>query len=111
MGTSTGISVVPVTLETRRSSLGLHVSSNSEVTFPMENIRVLIADDHPIFRQGIRGVLDAEPDIEVVGDAADGKQAIALARALSPDVVLLDVHMPNGDGMEVARTVKLHLPR
>lgn len=77
----------------------------------VEKIRVLIADDHPIFRQGIRRILEAEPDLEVVAEVADGKQAIGLARALAPDVVLVDVHMPNGDGMEVARTVKLHLPR
>ncbi|HLH74606.1 MAG TPA: response regulator transcription factor [Chloroflexota bacterium] len=77
----------------------------------VDKIRVLIADDHPIFRQGIRGILETQPDIDVVGESADGSQAIALARALAPDVVLADVQMPNGDGMEVARTVKLHLPR
>jgi DNA-binding NarL/FixJ family response regulator len=77
----------------------------------LEKIRVLIADDHPIFRQGLRGILEAEPDIDVVGEASDGKQAIALARAVAPDVILVDVHMPNSDGLEVARTVKLHLPR
>src|SRR5438128_2214467 len=77
----------------------------------MDRIRVLIADDHPIFRQGLRGILEAEPDIDVVGEASDGKQAIALARAVAPDVILVDVHMPNSDGLEVARTVKLHLPR
>ncbi len=76
-----------------------------------EKIRVLIADDHPIYRQGLRGVLESEPDIDVVGEASDGKQAIALARAVAPDVVLCDVHMPSADGLEVARTVKLHLPR
>ena len=77
----------------------------------MDRIRVLIADDHPIFRQGIRGVLESESDIEVVGEAADGKETLALARAIAPEVVLLDVHMPNGDGMDVARSLKLHLPR
>ncbi len=77
----------------------------------MERVRVLIADDHPIFRQGLRGVLESEPDIEVVGEAADGKQAITLARAVAPDVILVDVHMPGSDGLEVARSVKLHLPR
>lgn len=76
-----------------------------------DRIRVLIADDHPIFSQGIKGILEAEPDIEVVGEASDGKQAIALARAIAPDVIIVDIHMPTVDGLEVARTVKLHLPR
>lgn len=77
----------------------------------MDKIRVLIADDHPIFRQGVRGVLESEPDVEVVAEASDGKQAIALARALAPDVVLVDVNMPTVDGVEVARSIKTHLPR
>jgi DNA-binding NarL/FixJ family response regulator len=76
-----------------------------------DKIRVLIADDHPIFCQGIKGILEAEADIEVVGEASDGKQAIALARAIAPDVIIVDIHMPSVDGLEVARTVKLHLPR
>src|SRR5687767_7114839 len=76
-----------------------------------EKIRVLIADDHPIYRQGLRGILESEPDIDVVGEASDGKQAIALARAVAPDVVLCDIQMPGSDGLEVARNVKLHLPR
>jgi DNA-binding NarL/FixJ family response regulator len=77
----------------------------------MEKIRVLIADDHPIVRHGLRGVLEAEPDIEVVGEASDGAEALHLTRTLAPDVVLLDVHMPNGHGIEVARQIKLHAPR
>ncbi len=77
----------------------------------MEKIRVLIADDHPIFCHGVKGVIEAEMDMEIVGEASDGKQAIALARAIAPDVVLLDVHMPTVDGLEVARIIKLHLPR
>src|SRR5688500_13058449 len=76
-----------------------------------EKIRVLIADDQPIYRQGLRGILESEPDIEVVGEASDGKHAIALARAVAPDVVLCDIQMPGSDGLEVARNVKLHLPR
>ena len=76
-----------------------------------DRIRLLIADDHPIFRQGIRGILESERDLEVVGEAADGKQAIALARAVAPDVVLLDVNMPNVDGLDAARTIKFHAPR
>ncbi|MCL5264769.1 MAG: response regulator transcription factor [Chloroflexi bacterium] len=77
----------------------------------MEKVRVLIADDHPIFCQGVKGILETEPDIDVVGEASDGKQAIALARAIAPDVILVDVHMPSVDGLEVARVIKLHLPR
>lgn len=76
-----------------------------------ETVRVMIADDHPIFRQGIRGVMEAEPDIEVIAEASDGKEAITLAQALAPDVVLCDVHMPGTDGLEVARAIKLYLPR
>lgn len=77
----------------------------------MEKIRLLIADDHPIFRQGLRGVLSGEPDIEIAGEASDGNQAIELARTLSPDVVLVDVHMPGRDGIEVARAIKTQQPR
>ena len=77
----------------------------------MEKIRVLVADSHPIFRQGIKGVLEREPDLEVVGEASDGKQASSLARSMAPDVVLLDIQMPSMNGLEVARTIKTHLPR
>ena len=77
----------------------------------MDRITVVVADDHPIFRQGIRGVLESEPDIQVVGEASEGKQAISLARALAPDVLIVDIHMPDIDGLEVTRTVKMHLPR
>ncbi|MCL5074637.1 MAG: response regulator transcription factor [Chloroflexi bacterium] len=77
----------------------------------MEKIRVLIADDRPLFRQGIKGVLRSEPDIEVVGEATDGQQAVALARAIAPDVVFLDFDLPAIQGIEAARLIKLHLPR
>jgi DNA-binding NarL/FixJ family response regulator len=77
----------------------------------METIRILIADSHPIFRQGLRGIVENEPDIEVVGEASDGPEALALARSVSPDVILLDVQLPNDESMTVARTIKLHLPR
>ncbi|QGG96695.1 response regulator [Actinomarinicola tropica] len=66
-------------------------------------IRVLIADDQDIVRTGLRMILDAQPDIEVVADAADGRTAIELARRLRPDVCLVDIRMPEHDGIEVTR--------
>lgn len=74
-------------------------------------IRVLIADDHPIVREGIRSVLETEKAFAIVGEASNGEEAIALAQAITPDVVLADINMPNVNGLEVARTLKLHLPR
>ena len=68
-------------------------------------IRVLIADDQELVRTGLRMILDAEDDIEVVGEAADGREAIALANQLRPDVCLFDIRMPNIDGIEATRAV------
>lgn len=68
-------------------------------------IRVLVADDQPLVRAGITALLDAEPDLDVVGVAADGAQALALARTTNPDVACLDVRMPAMDGIEVARAL------
>jgi DNA-binding NarL/FixJ family response regulator len=66
-------------------------------------IRVLVADDQDIVRAGLRMILDAQPGIEVVAEAADGRQALDLARRLRPDVCLLDIRMPELDGIEVTR--------
>jgi DNA-binding NarL/FixJ family response regulator len=66
-------------------------------------IRVVIADDQGMVRAGFRSLLESEPDIEVVGDAADGEQAIAAVRRLRPDVVLMDIRMPGLDGLEATR--------
>jgi DNA-binding NarL/FixJ family response regulator len=66
-------------------------------------IRVLIADDQDIVRTGLRMILDAQPDIEVVGEAVDGRDALELARSLRPDVCLFDIRMPGYDGIEVTR--------
>ncbi len=75
-----------------------------------DRIRVLIADDHTIVRSGVRLLLQAEPDIEVVGEAGDGNEALALTETLQPNVVLLDIAMPGVDGMEATRQIKTRWP-
>ncbi len=74
-------------------------------------IRVLIADDHSVIRAGLRALLGSDPALEVVGEAGDGPQTVALAERLSPDVVLLDIGMPGEDGIQVARKLKATLPQ
>lgn len=69
-------------------------------------IRILIADDHQLLRQGIRNFLSLEPDFEIIGEAADGEEAVAQASALHPDVLLLDINMPKANGIEVATRLK-----
>ena len=68
-------------------------------------IRVLIADDQPLVRSGLRTILGSEPDIEVAGEAADGAEAAAKAQRLAPDVVLMDVEMPGTDGLTATRAI------
>jgi DNA-binding NarL/FixJ family response regulator len=75
-----------------------------------ERLRVLIADDHALFRRGLEMVLDSEPDIEVVGEAHDGDQAVDRAAELMPDVVLMDVRMPRRSGIEATQKIKEQLP-
>ncbi len=70
-----------------------------------EPIRVLVADDHPVFRQGMHAILGAEPEIELVGEATDGEEAVVRALELRPDVILMDLNMPNLNGIEATRRV------
>ena len=72
----------------------------------MSKIRVLLADDHTIVRQGLRALLDSQEDIEVVGEAEDGRQAFEKTKELLPDVVVIDITMPNLNGVEATRQIK-----
>ena len=74
------------------------------------NIRVLLVDDHPVVRFGLRGLLDAEDDLEVVGEASDGREAVDLCRVLHPDVVLMDLRMPGGDGTTATARLAEEMP-
>lgn len=76
----------------------------------MEAIRVLVADDHIFFRDGIRALLTAAPEVELVGEAGTGDEAVDLALRLQPDVVLMDVQMPGCNGIEATRRITSHSP-
>lgn len=76
----------------------------------MAKIRVLIVDDHSLYREGIASVLNGQPDIQVVGEASDGLEAVVMARNLRPDVILMDVSMPGTDGIEATRLIKQEQP-
>lgn len=75
-----------------------------------EKIRVLLADDHAILRQGIRMLLEAQPDMEVVGEATNGREAVEQARLLRPLVILMDISMPELNGLEATRKIKQEFP-
>ncbi len=75
-----------------------------------ESIRVLIADDHTIFRSGLNLLLSSEPNIEVVGEAADGASVVEMAETLRPDLVLMDIAMPGLNGFEATRKIMEHNP-
>ena len=74
-------------------------------------IKILIADDHGVLRAGLRSLLSAEPDLEVVDEAANGDEALKLARQIQPDVILLDISMPGPGGIEVTRRIKQTVPK
>jgi DNA-binding NarL/FixJ family response regulator len=76
----------------------------------MNKIRVLLADDHTVVRQGLRVLLEAEPDITVVGEAETGRQAVQLAKRLAPDVIVVDIAMPNLNGLEATRQITREVP-
>lgn len=77
----------------------------------MGKIRVLLADDHAVLRAGLRALLNSQPDIEVVGEAADGEEALRAAERMQPDIVLMDITMPGTDGLEATRHLKGRQPQ
>jgi len=88
------------------------VSPGSDGLAPSASrIRVLVADDHQVVRQGLAALLNDEPDIDVVGEAADGQEAVELARHTRPDVILMDIAMPRLDGIAATQQVRAELPQ
>ena len=73
-------------------------------------MRVLLVDDHPLFRQGLQALLETNDTVEVVGEAGDGFEAVALIRKMTPDVVIMDINMPGHDGLEATRQIKEYCP-
>jgi two-component system NarL family response regulator len=76
----------------------------------MPHSTILLADDHGLFREGIAGLISAQPDLEVVGQASDGLEALSLARDLQPDLIVMDIHMPICDGLEATRLIRSEMP-
>jgi two-component system response regulator NreC len=77
----------------------------------MDKIRIVLADDHAILREGIRALLEDQPDMAVTGEAADGRKAVELARELKPDIVVMDIGMPLLNGLEATRQIKHDYPQ
>jgi two-component system response regulator NreC len=97
----------PQPRSSRRDMTGLADEADDGARAQTERIRILLADDHAIFRAGLHALLDGQPDMVVVGEAGDGEEAVARARELHPDVVLLDLSMPGTDGLTALRRMQV----
>jgi len=76
----------------------------------MSRIRILLVDDHDLFREGLAGIISTQPDLQVIGEAGDGLEAIVKARELKPDLIMMDIQMPGCDGLEATQKIKRELP-
>ena len=86
------------------------MTKGAQPVMEMRKVRILLADDHNILRQGLRLLLEREPGFEVIGEAADGREAVERAEATKPDVAVLDIAMPNMSGIEAAQRISTLLP-
>ncbi len=93
--------------------IGTHPEGNGRLATKsvVKKLRILLADDHEVVRQGVRRLIEAEAHWEICGEVDDGRKAVALAEKLAPDVVVLDMGMPNLNGLEAARQIKRSLPK
>jgi CheY-like chemotaxis protein len=89
-----------------------HESTHRKLPEPSGgSIKVMLVDDHAVMRQGLSLLLSRHTDIEIVGEAADGAQAVEMARRINPDIILMDISMPVMDGIEATRIIRSHLPQ
>jgi len=92
------------------SSIPISTQATNDQETLQRKIRILLADDHTILRAGLKMMLNAQPDMEIVGEAQDGRQSINEAQRLQPDIVLMDITMPDMNGIEATRQIKKLLP-